>query len=87
MIGEAAKLIGIHKITYRQYPWKRMLKNAKDGHVDAVMPVFNTPERSKYLVFTKEALAFETNVFFTLKGSDIRYSGALYRIQRQNPRG
>ncbi len=85
VISEAAELIGIHKITYKKYPWKRMLENAESGNVDAVMPLFKTPERTKYLFFPEEELAYEVNVFFTLQNSDIRYSGdfkdlKLYRI-------
>ncbi len=85
IISEAAELIGVYKITYEKYPWKRMLENAENGDVDAVMPLFNTPERSKYLFFPEEELSYEVNVFFTLQDSDIKYSGdfqelALYRI-------
>jgi polar amino acid transport system substrate-binding protein len=75
VITEVAKLLGINKITYEKYPWKRMLENAENGDVDAVMPLFITPERSKYLFFPEEELAYEVNVFFTLQDSDIQYSG------------
>jgi polar amino acid transport system substrate-binding protein len=81
VITEVAKLLGINKITYKQYPWKRMLENAENGNVDAVMPLFITPERSKFLYFPKEELAFEINVFFTLKESDIQYSGDLQKLK------
>jgi len=84
IIIKAARRIGITKVTYTSYPWRRMLENAKKGKVDAVMPLFYTPERGTYLFFPDESLAFETNVFFTLKDSNINYSGDLsvFKTQR-----
>jgi polar amino acid transport system substrate-binding protein len=81
VILAAANLIGINKITYEPYPWRRMLEKAENGDVDAVMPLFKTPERSKYLFFPEEELAFEVNVFFTLADSDINYSGDFQELK------
>lgn len=63
------------EITYKAFPWKRMLANARQGNVDAVMPLFKTKERSSYLYFEDLDIAGEANYFFTLKSKKIDFSG------------
>jgi len=74
VIDYTMKALG-YKTSYRQYPWKRMLYNAKQGAVDAIMPLFKTKERESFLYFPRTALALEENSFFTWKQSGINYSG------------
>lgn len=63
------------EITYKTYPWKRLLVSAEQGQVDAIMPLFRTKEREKFLYFDGLDIAPETTSFFTLKGSGINYDG------------
>jgi len=44
VINRTAHSLGMGVI-YKHYPWKRMLYSGKVGLVDAVMPLFKTPER------------------------------------------
>ena len=74
IIDYIAKELG-YKTSYRQFPWKRMLYNAKVGNVDAIMPLFKTKDRESFLYFPRFALALEENSFFTWKQSGINYSG------------
>ncbi len=73
------------KVQYSAYPWKRMILSAQKGEVDAVMPLFKTDEREKYLIFDGLELAPETNNFFVSKESKISFNDSLddltsYRI-------
>lgn len=68
-------------VTYSQYPFPRMLKYGQTGDVDAVMLVFKTQEREKYLYFPDHALSYEENSFFTLKDFHISYSGNVNELK------
>ena len=80
IVDEAASMLEM-KTVYKSYPWKRMLYNAKFGEVDAVMPVFKTRERTEYLYYPDSDLIFEENVFFTKKGSGIKYGGEFQNLK------
>lgn len=69
------------RISYRQYPWKRMLLNAQQGQVDAIMPLFRTEERERFLYFDNLDLIDEKNSFFTWKETKVRFSGDFETIQ------
>jgi len=57
----------------------------KRGEVHAMMPLFKTPDRETFMHFYDEnLLAYEENVFFVLKGEDIRYSGIQKRIRESS---
>lgn len=81
IVDSVAKSLDI-KIVYKQYPWKRLLKNAREGRVDAIMPLFRTEEREKFLYFENLAIAEETNSFFTWKNTPISYDGAFVSLQQ-----
>ncbi len=74
VVNEVAAQLGF-EVTYKSFPWKRMLSSAKNGEVDAVMPLFRTQEQESYLYFDNLDVASETNSFFTLKSKKITYSG------------
>ncbi|WP_136806567.1 substrate-binding periplasmic protein [Desulfosediminicola flagellatus] len=74
VVNQVATTIDLN-ISYQAFPWKRMLANAKQGDVDAVMPLFRTIEREAYLYFDNLDIAQETNSFFTLKRRNINFSG------------
>ncbi len=62
-------------ITYKKYPWKRLLSSAQKGQVDAIMPLFRTKERETFLFFDGLDIVPEVTSFFTIKGSGIVYDG------------
>ncbi len=64
-------------VQYESYPWKRMLNYGKEGKVDAVMPLFKTSEREKFLFFPATGLVEEDNSFFTASSNPINFSGNL----------
>jgi len=76
VINHTALAFGMQAV-YKQYPWKRMLLNGRTGRVDAVMPLFKTPEREQYLLFPDIEIALEENSFFSRKGLGIQFSGAV----------
>lgn len=83
-INAVARKINI-EISYKVYPWKRLILSAQKGDVDAIMPLFKTEEREKYLIFKGLEVAHEINHFFTVAGSPIAFNGKLddfksYRI-------
>lgn len=74
IINSVAQEMGI-KVTYKVYPWKRLILSAKKGDVDAIMPLFRTTERDSFLKFDGLELVYEVNQFFTKAGSFKSYSG------------
>jgi len=79
IINHTAHTLG-RTVLYKQYPWKRMLHSGKTGRVDAVMPLFKTPQRDKFLIFPEVPLALEENHFFTHRAAPVRFSGKLTDI-------
>ncbi|BHH82481.1 substrate-binding periplasmic protein [Desulforhopalus sp. 52FAK] len=75
-INAVADAIGVD-VEYEVYPWKRLIANAQKGDIDAIMPLFKTEQREKYLIFEGLELAPETNHFFTSTESDISFTGNL----------
>ncbi len=73
-VNAVAKKMGL-EVTYKVFPWKRLLFNAKKGNVDAIMPLFRTREREEYLYFDGLSLTYETNHFFTSTDALISYDG------------
>jgi polar amino acid transport system substrate-binding protein len=80
LVNKVAQMLNL-KITYKQYPWKRLLFNAQQGHVDAIMPLFRTEERDKYLYFDNLDLVEEENSLFTWKDNELHYDGSFENIQ------
>lgn len=76
IINQIAQSMNV-SVQYTSYPWKRMLKYAQEGKVDAVMPLFKTDDREKFLTFPAVGLVDETNNFFTSSSNSIKYSGKL----------
>lgn len=68
------------KVIYKEYPWKRLLLSAQKHEVDAVMPLFRTETREKYLYFDKLDLADETNHLFTTTDTSVAFDGSLEKI-------
>lgn len=67
--------IGAKKIKFISLPWKRLLRSAKIGELDAIISVYMTNNRGEYLDFASEPLAVETLSFFTKKKFNILYNG------------
>jgi polar amino acid transport system substrate-binding protein len=79
IIRHTTRSLGL-TVVFKQYPWKRMLRNGRDGQVDAVMPLFKTPAREQFLLFPDVAIAHEENSFFIHKDAPIKFSGDLHDI-------
>jgi polar amino acid transport system substrate-binding protein len=47
------------KVEYRKRPWARMMLEAKNGNVDAIMPIYKTAEREAFLLFPPSEIAFD----------------------------
>ena len=76
VVNQIGRQLGI-SITYTTYPWRRMLLSGKHGSVDAIMPLFRTPEREQFLFFPQTGLIDEDNRFFTAASGDSSYTGDL----------
>lgn len=79
IISHTAQSLG-RTAAYKQYPWKRMLYSGKTGRVDAIMPLFKTPEREKFLLFPDADLVLEENHISTRKAAPVHFSGKLTDI-------
>lgn len=75
-VRQVAKTMG-YTVKFTSYPWKRMLSYGKNGTVDAIMPLFQTPKREQFLIFPKSALIDEDNRFFTAASNRLDFSGKL----------
>lgn len=82
-IDAVAETIGID-VKYEIYPWKRLIVNAQNGDIDAIMPLFTTEKREEYLIFEGLELAPETNHFFTSTESNISFDGNLEGLKQYN---
>jgi len=77
IVEAAAQALNI-KIVYKVFPWSKCLKEIEHGRADAMLPLLKTADRERYLYyFEGNALAKEANVFMTLQGTPIDYSGNL----------
>ncbi len=74
LVNAVAKKMGL-EVTYKVFPWKRLLLSAKKGEVDAIMPLFRTREREEYLYFDGLSLTYEINHFFTSTDASVSYDG------------
>ncbi len=79
IIKGTAELMG-KKILFKQYPWSRCINFVKKGHVDGMMNLFKTEERETFMHFSNNILVAETNSLFSLKLSNISYTGKLVSI-------
>ncbi len=80
LMDRVAESLGI-EIQYREYPWKRLITIAEKGHIDAIMPLFRTREREKFLYFDNLEIAKETNSFFTMRERDIDFDGKFQSLK------
>lgn len=67
-------------IKFREYPWKRLLTSAEQGEIDAIMPLYRTKEREKFLHFDNLGIAKETNFFFVHKEREISFDGTFESV-------
>ncbi len=74
IINNVTRQMGI-KVRYQQYPWSRCINMMKQGTADAMMNLFKTPERTSFMVFTDNILAYETNTFFYPADKKLSFHG------------
>jgi ABC-type amino acid transport/signal transduction systems, periplasmic component/domain len=65
------------KPVYEIYLWAKCIEQVKSGNADAILSVFITPEREKFLTYPDEHMIYEDNAFFTLSETKLNYSGNL----------
>lgn len=71
MLAEACKRAGVEP-EILQMPWKRALRDAKEGEVDAVFFPRKTEDRVKFLYFTPEKAYCVKVIIVARKGSGIK---------------
>ncbi len=76
IINNVSHQMGI-EVTYQQYPWSRCINMMKQGTADAMMNLFKTPERIRFMAFADNILAYETNTLFSAANSNLSYSGSI----------
>lgn len=59
----ATKMHGV-EIRVRLYPWKRCQELARRGEVDGILPLFKTPEREKYLLYSDASWQQQSSFWF-----------------------
>lgn len=73
IVREACKRANI-KPVFKNYPWKRVLKEVERGMVDGGFTAFKTPEREKYAYFLMGApIHYSTYSVFAKKRVKLKY--------------
>jgi polar amino acid transport system substrate-binding protein len=74
VIDAVSKSLNV-KVEYKKRPWTRMIHEAKQGSVDAIMPVYKTAEREAFLLFPTTEIANDLMGLFYRTGlADTRLS-------------
>jgi polar amino acid transport system substrate-binding protein len=76
VLTEAARRAGI-PLEFRFLPWARAMQEARAGRIDAIYPVFRTPERDSYLAFPEEVLMDERMAWFVRADAPVPFDGDL----------
>lgn len=76
MVRKTCERMGVKPI-FRKYPWRRMLVEAQNRKVDAIMPLFKTNERKEFLEYPSRGFALAESYFFTSPDANIQYHGSL----------
>ena len=76
LVKKAANRAGI-EVSIIAHPWKRCIRMAQAGVVDAIIGPFQNQKNMEYLFFVEEPLAFEETALFTYKGSKVSFRGNL----------
>lgn len=74
IVSEVCIRLGIEP-EFQVMPWKRVLKNAEDGDISAVLALLFKEERTKVLYYTKEPIHINRDSVIALKGSGMKISG------------
>ncbi len=69
-----AKRLG-YNLTFKSYPFARVLEILKNGSADLVCNLFNTPKRSQLTIFTGVPHTFESVSLFVKYGSSVHWDG------------
>jgi len=73
ILTEAGRRAGI-PIEFRFLPWARSMAETQAGRVDAIFPIFRTPERETLFAFPSEILLTETISWFARADSPLKAS-------------
>lgn len=78
--GAAAELLGIIfadlglKVeSVYAGPWKRVQVLAEEGRIDVITTIYKTPERERYLVYTRTPYMDDPNVIWVWKGREFAF--------------
>jgi len=69
-----------HEVDIQVLPWARALAEAESGEVAAVFTAYKTPERERYLDYSREVLIGQTVSLFARAGSPVDFSGRLHDL-------
>ncbi len=70
-----------HELETVNVPWARIMRMMKNGETD-IGPAFKTPEREKFMDFSRENFLDQPVAIFTRKDLDINYNGDLSQLSK-----
>jgi polar amino acid transport system substrate-binding protein len=73
--------MGIQPV-FMEYPWARCIEMMKSGRSDAIMTIFKTQDRTKFLYYPSEPTSVLPNVLFKLKSSRLAFDGDLKKLKK-----
>ncbi|MBF0195894.1 MAG: transporter substrate-binding domain-containing protein [Magnetococcales bacterium] len=79
-VQQAAMKLG-YKIRFIGKPWKTLLNEMENGELDAMMPLYKTPQREKFMHFVKEPLLYEENHLIYSSANPIAFDGSAESLQ------
>lgn len=66
LVLQLFKEIPQYEAKFKLYPWKRVLRELENGHVDGVTMVAKTPEREQFLDFSSALVSYQLALFYSV---------------------
>ncbi|OZG71890.1 amino acid ABC transporter substrate-binding protein [Hahella sp. CCB-MM4] len=70
-----------HEVQINIHPWSRSLDLVRKGNADAIFTAYRTPDREKFLDYSKEVLIHQTIALYAKKDSPIIFNGDLTTLR------
>lgn len=82
IVKDVLKSMGLNA-HIKVFPWVRALKYAKEGKIDAIMSLYKTKEREKFIYFPKEYLSVDQNILITFHKNRYTFDGNLKTLKNR----
>lgn len=81
LVREVAGRMG-YEVTFKPYPWARVIMMVKEGSLDGVLDLAPTPKRRAFMHYVKTPVSAEAAVFWVKRGNTFDYQGSFDKSMR-----